>query len=165
MSEKTKNSIVYLSIISSDNDPILMKNYNNSCAEEINFQLNTIATLDLIQSQVIKQQNNYDGNTSVSSYLGCLNSIYLSEDEFDIYGYTTGGNLKIILILRQKNNFSNYEERHINVLMSDIYTLYKQNMLNPFDNSQDDYCSLSKNFHKKLDDLVNKYQDILKKGI
>lgn len=47
--------------------------------------------------------------------------MYLSEDEFDLYGFVTVGQLKIIIVLRQKNNMINYEERHLKAFMTEIY--------------------------------------------
>ncbi|KAL4453441.1 hypothetical protein ABPG74_017648 [Tetrahymena malaccensis] len=164
MNDKLKNSIVYVSIINNKSEPILMKNYNHSKQEELNFQMNIFATLDMIDNQITKKILVTENKSQISSFLGCLNSVYLAEDEFDIYGFYTVGQLKILVILRQKSNMANYDERHIKNLMNEIYQFYRQDILNPFNQNIDDH-QLSKKFHSKLDETVNKYQEILKKGI
>ena len=48
---------------------------------------------------------------------GLLSNLFLSDNEYEMYGYYTATKLKIVLILTQKQNLSNYEERLIKQAM------------------------------------------------
>jgi len=61
--------------------------------------MNIFATLDLIENRVTKKMLVSENKNPVTSFLNCVNSVYLAEDEFDIYGYITVGKLKILAIL------------------------------------------------------------------
>lgn len=91
----------------------------------------------------------------VTSFLGCINSIYLSDDEFDIYGYITPGKNKILVILHQKS-LSNYDDRHVQAFLIKLNAAYTKDIINPFVNSVEDHVLTSK-FHSQIDSLVSEY--------
>ena len=53
---------------------------------------------------------NFKNENIILFYIGYLTSEFLSDHEFDIFGYTTATKNKIIVILYQKTNLENYNE-------------------------------------------------------
>lgn len=56
-----------------------------------------------------------------NSYVGLLSSIFLAENEYEVYGYYTATKIRFILFLSQKTNLATYDERNI----KQVKKLYK----------------------------------------
>lgn len=57
-----------------------------------------------------------------------LTSLFLSDGEYEVYGYYTATKLKFIMILSQKSNLSNYEERLIRQVINIFISFIRKNL-------------------------------------
>eukprot|EP01017_Pseudomicrothorax_dubius_P045602 TRINITY_DN7901_c0_g1_i1.p1 TRINITY_DN7901_c0_g1~~TRINITY_DN7901_c0_g1_i1.p1 ORF type:complete len:103 (+),score=11.70 TRINITY_DN7901_c0_g1_i1:230-538(+) len=89
---------------------------------------------------------------------GFLNTAFLSDEECDIFGYSSVAKLRIIIILRQKPNLEVYNETKIHKVFLAIHELYLQDVFNPFRNVNID--KLSSSFEFKLDRLVDTLKNL-----
>ena len=62
----------------------------------------------LVSSQIKKDNNKWKGN---------LTSIYLSDGEYDLYGYCSATKTRIVVILSQKQNLEIYNETTLKQVM------------------------------------------------
>ena len=96
----TESNIAYIGILNNKNEPLLLNNYTKSKYEELNFQMNVFCASDIIDDKIIKKLTDRSENPPpINSYLGFLTSVYLSDNEYDIYGFITVTKLKMVLIL------------------------------------------------------------------
>lgn len=66
----------------------------------MNFQLNVFCALDLIENVLQKKLSPESDSKSIISYLGCLQTIYLIENDYDVYAYAAMNGFKIIVIIK-----------------------------------------------------------------
>lgn len=101
-----------------------------------------------------------------------MSNLFLSDNEYELYGYYTATKLKFILILTQKINLSNYEEKLIkqvkkvenycninlffNKFFKTMHEVYLKEIFNPF--NQGDSSKLSNSFQKNVEKIVLDYQ-------
>ena len=103
-----------------------------------------------------------------------MSNLFLSDSEYELYGYYTATKLKFILILSQKTNLSNYEERLIKQvikktikntifinnkkkkLFKTMHEVYLKEIFNPF--NQGESSKLSNSFLKNIEKIVLDYQ-------
>jgi hypothetical protein len=60
--------------------------------------MNVFCALDIIESILSKKLLDQN-NQAISSHIGFLTSVYLSENEYDIYGFITVSKIKVVLIV------------------------------------------------------------------
>lgn len=125
-------------------------------------------------------------NSALSSYIGItflfcklyfwhetglLTNIYLSEGEYDVYGYCSATKTRIIVILTQKLNTEIYNENTLKQVIiifwtelinwkffKTIHEVYLQDLFNPFHDIRN---GLSEYFQPKLNKAIELYEKAL----
>ncbi|KRW99445.1 Longin-like domain [Pseudocohnilembus persalinus] len=144
-----QNIIAYLGIVDNKNNPVVLHNFEKNQNEELNFQMNVFCGLDIMEGKI--KEALYQNSL--------LNRVYLSDDEYDVYGYQTLTKTKFILIIKQRNTLDTYDDTKVINVFKEIQKIYQQDLFNPFNYYKSGHYKPSQILFKNLDTKLQKQQE------
>ncbi|KAK6590892.1 hypothetical protein RS030_111861 [Cryptosporidium xiaoi] len=115
-------SVVCISLVDRSNQPLLFRSFENEFQESMQFSI--YSALDLLE----RKTNDDSAEGSLDTYLGYLGPAITSNYEYEIYGFLSFSQVKIIAILQDHPE----NESELRDFFQNIYKLYVDTLCNPF---------------------------------